>query len=162
MEILIPGLLLVALMVYASTRIKRTAAEAFESESIAGDDFIIEKPSGMLTVINGRPDLLFESYSKEYGKGDAGEIRQVRAELRRNARPDNSSDEAGAVEVLNGTRYVTTTSDETEKGMPITLKRRAAVTPAGDELVLEVRMLGDADETHQSIANELLSGFIVK
>jgi hypothetical protein len=34
MEILIPGLILVALMVYVSTRIKRAAARAFEPENV--------------------------------------------------------------------------------------------------------------------------------
>lgn len=59
-------------MVYASTRIKRTAAAAFEAETVETDDFIIQKPEGFLTVLNGDPQYAFESYSKEYG-GEAAE-----------------------------------------------------------------------------------------
>lgn len=162
MEILIPGLLLVAFMVYASTRIKRTAAEAFESETIAGDDFVIQKPEGMLTVLNGRPELLFESYSKEYGKGDAGEIRQIRAELRRHETPETGTRSDETVEVLDGVKYMTSTEQASEKGMPITIKRRAATTSSNSELVLEVKLLDEADEAHQSIASDLMNGFIVK
>lgn len=77
--ILIPGLILVALMVYASTRIKRTAATAFEPETIETSDFTLEKPEGFLNVVNGDPAFAFEAYSKEFGSGNADEFRQGRA-----------------------------------------------------------------------------------
>jgi len=82
MELLIPGLILVALMVYASTRIKKTAALAFEPETIETDDFVIEKPEGFLSVINGDPKLEFEAYSREFGDNGAEEIKQARCEVR--------------------------------------------------------------------------------
>src|SRR6187402_2381934 len=82
MELLIPGLILVALMVYASTRIKKTAAQALEPESIDTDVFEIEKPDGFLSVINGDPELEFEAYSREWGSDGAESIRQARAEIR--------------------------------------------------------------------------------
>ena len=82
MELLIPGLILVALMVYASTRIKKTAAAAFEPETIETDDFIIQKPDGFLNVINGDPQLTFEAYSKEFGGVGAENFRQGTAHLR--------------------------------------------------------------------------------
>lgn len=82
MELLIPGLILVALMVYASTRIKKTAAQAFEAESIETDVFEIEKPDGFLSVINGDPELEFEAYSREFGSDGAENVRQARAEIR--------------------------------------------------------------------------------
>src|SRR5687767_8261126 len=53
MELLIPGLILVALMVYASTRIKRTAAAAFDRETVDTEDFIIQKPEGFLHNLHG-------------------------------------------------------------------------------------------------------------
>ena len=81
MELLIPGLILVALMVYASTRIKRTAAAAFEAETIETDEFIIQKPDGFLNVINGDPKYSFEAYSKEFGGTGAEDFRQGRANL---------------------------------------------------------------------------------
>lgn len=82
MELLIPGLILVALMVYASTRIKKTAARAFESETIETDEFIIQKPEGFLTVIGGDPQFAFESYSKDFGVDGAENFRKGTAYLR--------------------------------------------------------------------------------
>lgn len=80
--ILIPGLILVALMVYASTRIKRSAAKAFEAETVETDEFSIYKPEGFLNVINGDPGYAFEAYSKDFGTGDAEEFRLARAKMR--------------------------------------------------------------------------------
>ena len=81
MELLIPGLLLVAFMVWASTRIKKTAAAAFDAEAVETDDFVIQKPEGFLNVINGDPKYAFEAYSKEYGGEGAEEFRQGRLYL---------------------------------------------------------------------------------
>lgn len=80
LAILIPGLIIVALMVWASTRIKRSAAAAFESENIETDDFVILKPDGFLNNLNGDPKYAFETYSKEFG-ANATEIRQGRVRL---------------------------------------------------------------------------------
>jgi hypothetical protein len=82
MEILIPGLLLVALMVYVSTRIKRSAADAYEAERVETDDFAIAKPEGFIIIESGDPKVLFAAYSKEYGLEDADRFRQVSTELR--------------------------------------------------------------------------------
>ena len=59
MEILIPGLILVALMVYVSTKIKKNAVDAFGEETITTDDFVLIKPEGFLHNLNGDPALLF-------------------------------------------------------------------------------------------------------
>ncbi len=80
LAILIPGLIIVALMVWASTRIKRIAAAAFEAETIETNDFIIQKPDGFLHNLNGDPKYTFETYSKEFGV-DATDIRQGRVRL---------------------------------------------------------------------------------
>ena len=80
LAILIPGLILVALMVWASTRIKRIAAAAFESETIETDDFVIQKPDGFLNNLNGDPKYTFTVYSKEFG-ANATDIRQGRVQL---------------------------------------------------------------------------------
>ena len=55
-------------MVWASTRIKKTAAAAFEAETVETDDFVIKKSDGFLNVINGDPKYAFEAYSKEIGR----------------------------------------------------------------------------------------------
>jgi hypothetical protein len=68
MEILIPGLLLVAFMAWASTRIKRNAAAAYAAETIETDEFVIQKPEGFLHNLNGDPRYVFEAYSKDFSK----------------------------------------------------------------------------------------------
>jgi hypothetical protein len=82
MELLIPGLILVGLMVYASTRIKRSAARAFEAETVETDEFVIQKPDGFLNVLNGDPQFAFEAYSKDYGTGNDRDVRAATAKLR--------------------------------------------------------------------------------
>jgi hypothetical protein len=83
MEILIPGLILVALMVYVSTKIKKNAVDAFAEETITTDDFILVKPDGFLHNLNGDPALLFEAYSKDFGTGDDQDVRQATIEMRK-------------------------------------------------------------------------------
>jgi hypothetical protein len=80
MELLIPGLLLVALMVWASTKIKKHAADAFEPEFIESENYSLQKPDGFLHVL-GNEEHEFFAYSKEYGKGDASGIRQATIEI---------------------------------------------------------------------------------
>ena len=76
MEILIPGLILVALMVWASTKIKKTAADAFEPESIETETYSLRKPDGFLHVLGNR-DHEFYAYSKEYGQGALNGVRRA-------------------------------------------------------------------------------------
>lgn len=83
MELLIPGLILVALMVYASTKIKKTAAAAFEAESIETDDFVIEKPEGFLNVLNRDTALELDMYSREFGEENTSNTRRARVNVRR-------------------------------------------------------------------------------
>ena len=77
MEILIIGAVLVALMAYASTKIKKSAARAFESETIETDEFIIVKPEGFINPINDKSRFAFEAYSKDFGKDGAENTRQA-------------------------------------------------------------------------------------
>jgi hypothetical protein len=81
MELLIPGLILVGLMVYVSTRIKRSAAAAFEPEEIETDEFSITKPEGFLHPLNNDNGVSFEAYTKEFGEDDAKKFRHAWAEL---------------------------------------------------------------------------------
>src|ERR1044072_6257842 len=77
MEILIIGIVVVALMAYVSTKIKKSAARAFEPETIETDEFIIVKPEGFINPINDESAFAFEAYSKEFGTGDAKNLRQA-------------------------------------------------------------------------------------
>jgi hypothetical protein len=82
MELLIPGLILVGLMIYVSTRIKRSAAGAYEKETVETEEFSVTKPEGFIIIEGHEPGVIFAAYSKEYGTGDADEIRRVTAKLR--------------------------------------------------------------------------------
>jgi len=73
MEILIIGGAIVALMVWASTRIKRSAAAAFEEETIERDEFSFVKPEGFLAPVEPEDFLAFYAYSKEFGEEDKAE-----------------------------------------------------------------------------------------
>ena len=81
--ILIPGLILVALMIWASTRIKRSAAQAFEREVIETPEFSFVKPEGFLAPVDPAEGTVFSAYSKDYGRDDAERLRQATVELRR-------------------------------------------------------------------------------
>lgn len=80
MELLIPGLILVALMVWASTKIKKTAADAFEAELIETERYTLQKPEGFLHVIGDEQHEL-SAYSREIGKNDYSATRQATIEL---------------------------------------------------------------------------------
>src|SRR5262245_3557700 len=81
MELLIPGLLLVGLMVYLSTRIKRTAAAAYASETIETDEFRIVKAEGFIMPVDENSRFEFAAYSREFGKDEADRHRQASLEL---------------------------------------------------------------------------------
>src|SRR5580765_700912 len=128
MELLIPGLILVALMVYASTRIKKTAAAAFEAETIETDDFIIQKPDGFLNKLNGDPQFAFEAYSKEFGGPGAESFRQATAYLKiydgisvdqavANLSKSRVETTGDISEVVNEVRYRVIEAKHTEKGV---------------------------------------------
>jgi len=75
MEILIAGVILVALMVWASTRIKRSAAAAFEAETIETPEFTLKKPTGWLSKVEPSKPYLFEAYTKDLGNAPNENIR---------------------------------------------------------------------------------------
>ena len=108
MELLIPGLLLVAFMVWASTRIKKIAASAFDPETIETDEFVIQKPEGFLHNLNGDPKYIFEAYSKEYSKAN-DKLRVGTATI---TRIENGSVDAIADKLVQGSHVF---DNETEK-----------------------------------------------
>jgi hypothetical protein len=171
MEILIPGLILVALMVYASTRIKKTAAAAFEAETIETDEFFIEKPDGMLHVLNGDPAKEFESYSKAYGKGAQDNIRQLRADIVKMKGKSLSSAAAEAAravespsktdEIIDGRKYTVVEGTSEEREIPLAITYKLAVS--GDFLYqLKVIAAGELDTEAQGRMDGLITSFTVK
>lgn len=81
MEIFIVGVFVVALMVYISTKIKKSAAAAFNREIIETDDFRLIKPDGLLHPLRDDSEFAFEAYSKNFGAESLRNVWQANAEL---------------------------------------------------------------------------------
>lgn len=77
MEILIIGGIFVALMAYASTRIKKSAAQAFEREEIETDEFYIVKPENFINPVSDNPAEPFVAHTKDFGADAAEKLRRV-------------------------------------------------------------------------------------
>ena len=75
---------MVALMVWASTRIKKNAAAAFDAETVENGEFVIRKPEGFLHVLNDSSGLAFRSYSKDFCKVGDSDVRRATIEIERN------------------------------------------------------------------------------
>jgi len=81
MEIFIVGAVVVALMVFVSTKIKRSAALAFEPEFVEKEDFTISKPEGFMSPLDGNSEHAFEAYSREFGEKMTRNVWQAHAIL---------------------------------------------------------------------------------
>ncbi|MEP6788444.1 MAG: hypothetical protein ABJB40_08435 [Acidobacteriota bacterium] len=172
MELLIPGLILVALMVYASTRIKKTAAAAFDAETIETDDFIIQKPDGFLNKLNGDPEYAFEAYSKEFGGPGAENVRQGTAHLK--IYDGVSSEQAVAnllksgveitgdiSEVVNEIRYRVIEAGRTEKGVELRVFYKIAERNSRT-YEFEITALAETSGEFMRKIETMLAGFEVK
>ncbi len=118
MEILIVGVVIVALMAYVSTKIKRSAAQAFEREEIETEDFTITKPAGFINPINDKSAYAFEAYSKDLGTNEARSIRRARATLR----------------IVSGVDFQTVCRDSKNSAGKITSKRFVEDSPDGRKI----------------------------
>jgi hypothetical protein len=150
MEILIVGVILVALMAYVSTRIKRSAAEAFERERIETDDFTLVKPDGFLHPLNSDSvDYAFEAYSKEFGRSDeTAKLRQARAVVK-------------VYDVFDG-KIGSVVEEEavTEKGAAI--KKFRKVLKNGKFYELEISVLKEHRDEYAGRVEEMLESFNLK
>lgn len=70
-----------AAMIFVSTKIKKSAANAFEREVIERENFKLVKPKGFISPLNDDSEFAFEAYTKEFGKNDAEEFRQAQIDL---------------------------------------------------------------------------------
>lgn len=169
--ILIPGLILVALMVYASTRIKRVAAEAFEPETIDTDDFSLEKPDGFLNVINHDEALALDIYSRDMGKGEAAEFRAARAEVRVYEKRSldyavSAIRETVAVggetsEVINETKYRVIEAERVDEGIVFEEKYKVAEKD-GRVFEFKIVALSETNGEFQRKIDTMLNSFMLK
>ena len=168
MEILIPGLILVALMIYASTRIKKSAAQAYEPETIETDDFVIEKPAGFLTVIGGDPRYAFESYSKDFGGEAAPEFRKATAKITifnsvEAAAKDRSDDQISSdiSEKIGGRSYRVTEARRNVGGVGFKVFRKSS-NRDGRIVRLEIVIIDEPTEEFLRDIETMLLSFEVK
>ena len=169
MELLIPGLAIVALMVWASTRIKRNAAAAYEAETIETDDFVIQKPEGFLHNLNGDPGHALEIYSREYGEVATG-IRAGRVSLKVSG---GTAEEAASSiknnetviddlgEVIGGRRYrlIETTRFEKDSECSVTYK---IAEKNGQVYTLEAIRLAETSDEFKGKIDAFVASFELK
>ncbi|MBE7515012.1 MAG: hypothetical protein HS105_00135 [Chloracidobacterium sp.] len=167
MELLIPGLIIVALMIYASTRIKRSAAKAFEGETIDASEYSIDKPQGFLNIVDPG-DVLLEGYTKEFGTGDAADVRlaRYRLVLHGGAAVDEvikglGLTQSGEIEVIGERRYITATKRTTAKGINVTETHKLVAAAAG-VYDLRLSVMDDAGDDVRSRTDAMLESFRVK
>ena len=146
MEILILGIILVALMAYVSTRIKKSAALAFEREIVETEDFSIVKPEGFLSPVGDDSENAFEAYSTDFGENDAAEYRKATVKIYKNS---------GQSEDLPAE------SEKTEKGVTTQVFRKF-LKNNGKSYELEISVLKDYREQYFDKINEMLNSFSVK
>lgn len=175
MEILIPGLILVALMVYASTKIKKSAAEAYEQEMVETDEISIIKPEGFISLVDPQNGLLFDAHSKEFGYDAAGDQSRASGEVRfieattvddivvsLNAElPDEDHIELGEASQIDNARYVTGTSSELKNGIRSQVKYRWVETGKG-VYQLKARFLEDHADECEPAVEKMIESFRVK
>lgn len=163
MEILILGLILVALMVWASTKIKKNVAQAYEHEVIDNADFSIAKPDGFLHVLNGDPKFAFEAYSKEFGKDETSGFRQARATVlhieNTSAKKAFDNVRSALTEPETEGNYVSGLKSEDDAVFEICHK---IIAKNGGVFDLEVTVLHEYAEEQTSNVHELLESFQVK
>ena len=165
MEILIPGLILVALMIYASTKIKRTAAQAYELETIETEDFVIQKPAGLLAVIGGDPKFAFEAYSKEFGSGSASDVRKVTANItvfNMGSQPSERDEIIGDVSnKIGGQSYRVTEAKRSVNNVAFKVFRKSGVKN-GRVVRLEIISLTETTEESIRDIESMLQSFELK
>ncbi len=172
MEILIPGLILVALMVYASTKIKKNAARAYERETIETPEFSIVKPEGFICPVDHDEKLVFAAYSKEYGRDEADTVRQASAEIRvfedenfdeicERAKIDTVKVISEDVGILNGSKCCTIHAEAIGKGVAL---NRTHKIVAGDGKIydLMISVLPEHSGDYSVNVDELLDSFTLR
>ena len=172
MELLIPGLVLVAIMVWASTRIKRNAAAAFDAERVETDDFVLEKPEGFLHVLNDNTGLLFRAYSKDFGTVGRSDIRQATIEVERHPgtnidsvmsaiRNGSESLEAGTTYIDAGAEAVTARSISVRDGAEYETDHKL-VTRGDDVIEARGRVLSEHKDAYLPAIEKMLGSVRVK
>ena len=146
--IVIIGVLIVALMVYTSTKIKKSAREAFEPEKFENDEFMLMKPDGFIIPFNRNSPYPFEAYSKDFGDDEAAKLNQCWAVVNIKIGFQKSS---------------STKSEKNEKDVLIhVFTKRLGNKAAKKTYELEISVLDDYREAFAEKIETMLSSFALK
>lgn len=158
-------------MVYASTKIKKTAAAAFEAETIETDEFLLEKPEGFLNVLNLDPALVLDAYSREFGVEPAADIRQARIQIRQYRVckmseavaliAERSKVKSDISELVGERKYRLIEAERIEKGICF---REIYKLSEKDEDVFELKVIAleDTNEDLLRKIDQIVLSFVVK
>jgi hypothetical protein len=164
--IVIIGLMIVALMVYTSTRIKRMTREAFDAEEIATAEFSIRKPAGFLSVVEPKPPHVFDAYTRDFGADGAEDIRLATANV---VVSDTSLEDAVASgdviddrrEVIGETHYRVIESRSQEKGTDF-LELRKVAELNGKAYTFTIKAIAETTDEFRRDIERMLDSFELK
>ncbi len=173
MEILIIGIILVLLMGYVSTKIKKNSAAAYQPELLEAVDYSIIKPEGYIVPWN--VESAFKAHSAEMGTEEGAEkLYQSRADLRvfedmsfdeicRGARKSVqkiiSEETAGDGDLKYCFIHARNVEDKTSIEV---FYKIVANLPTKKVYELQVSVLGEAMEAYSAKASGILQSFTVK
>ena len=176
MEIFIVGLVLVAVMVFVSTKIKAKAAQAFEPERVERKEFVVVKPRGFMSPVESKNGFEFEAYSREYGEKRMRNTRQAEAFLTVSnglnfaAECEKARAAAGKVlsertldETPSGEKVFLLEGEKTENVFPsIEFYKIVESRQLKKTFSLRATVLRDLRETYIHEINEMINGFRLK
>lgn len=175
MEILIIGGIFVALMAYVSTRIKKSAASAYEPETIETAEYSLVKPEGFISPVGGKSVFAFEAYTKDFGESDATEkLYRAQANLRIAAsenfavyceRAKQTFDEILSAETFgaaHGGRKICLLKAENRENAVKTLEYRKIIAGEARIYDLQAIVLSDAYDVYGERIEKLVESFRVK
>jgi hypothetical protein len=175
MEILIVGGILVALMVYASTRIKKIAAQAYEREVVETEDFRLIKPEGFISPVNENSKFAFEARSKDLGDDESRDTPQAKMELSVFTDSnfeivcENARKSAGKIlaedKIVNlaERNLCQLESEKSENDIAFYIFHKIVENPSRQKTYdLKISVLQDFREKYEEKINEVLSSFAVK
>lgn len=176
MEIFIVGLVLVAVMVFVSTKIKSSAAQAFEPERVDRAEFVIIKPQGFMTPVESKNGFAFEAYSREYGEKRMRNTRQAEAFLtvsdglnfaaeckKARAEVDKILSKRALDGDASGEKVFLLEAEKSENVFPaIEFRKIVESRRLKKTFNLRVTVLRDFRETYIHEINEMINGFRLK
>lgn len=133
MEIFIIGAILVAIMAYVSTKIKRAASEAYEQESVETEHFRIIKPESFIIPVKENSEFAFETYSKDYGEDLTEKFRQSWAVVREKNGVEFDTDALESERVEDNVTIKTFTKTLVDKDLDKSFELEISLLPEYEE-----------------------------